>query len=178
MNEKKMDNKIQKVNWHYRVSSYGVFTFGRIFLMILFLGCLAVGLYLGMYSSSKKTPPIPSPDGMISSPFTESSTGNIVQIKGYTRNIISKNSFVWLVIEKPDEGLCWPQNKALPENCEFSVSINAKGHMNAYNLSLYSVDKVQNNVFLDWITKRDSSKGVSLQPHDIRLYSVRLWNQI
>ena len=142
----------------------------------LIFACIAVSQCLANNLSPDNKDSVFEPAGRIDLPMMESLTGNHVEIKGFTQNLIADNRFVWLVIDQEEEGLSWPKSAVLKRNSSFSTTINATGHVNAFIVSLYAVDSRWNKKILNWLAS-DQSKGMALLPRNAKLHSIRLWNQ-
>jgi len=148
----------------------------RVFLAMCVVCFCDIMVCAGIASGQEKEVFLPSPAGRIILPVPESLTGNRIDISGYTENLTAENRFVWLAVDREEEGLSWPLYKPIPENGSFTVRINAAGHLNAVHISLYAVDQTTHDRITDWMNS-DKSGGMTHLPNHSRLHRVRLWNQ-
>ncbi len=153
----------------------GILKAGLCVISLIF-ACIAVSPCLANDFSPDNKKSVPEAFGMIDLPLMESLTGNHVEVKGFTQNLGADNSFVWLVIDREEENLSWPQKRIKNGNSRFSVRVNATGHVNVFILSLYAVGPSWNKKILTWLAS-DKSTGMILLPRNAKLHSVRLWNQ-
>ena len=132
--------------------------------------CLGAFLYFSssLFSIKSST----SPMGKISSPLAGSSTGHEVKITAETRNL-EPGQYVWLAVDKPDIGLCWPKNPNLKPNIKFMTTIYEGGPKEPYRLSLYAVTKTVNDQWQEWLDRKMFG-GLPMPPDKRRLDSVRL----
>ena len=132
--------------------------------------CLMAFLYFG--SSLFSIKPSTGPMGKISSPVAGSSTGHEVKITAETENL-EHGQYVWLVVDKPDIGLCWPKVSKIMQNTKFMTTIYEGGPKEPYTLSLYAVTKTVNDQWQEWVD-REMFGGLPMPPDKRRLDSVRL----
>lgn len=52
-----------------------------------------------------------APRGVITAPAEGSSTSRIVELEGFTKNIPPEHQYIWIAIDVPDLGLCWPKRQ-------------------------------------------------------------------
>lgn len=132
--------------------------------------CLMAFLYFGssLFSVKSSTGPM----GKISSPVHGSSTGHEVKIIAETQNL-ENGHYVWLVVDKPDIGLCWPKVSKIRQNTKFMTAIYEGGPKEPYTLSLYAVTKTVNDQWQEWVD-REMFGGLPMPPDKRRLDSVRL----
>lgn len=110
--------------------------------------------------------------GKIFSPAPGSLTGNQVKVTGQTTNL-EPGQYVWLAVDKPNLGICWPKAPRIKQNCKFSTTIYEGGPKEPYTLSLYVVSKTVNDHWQEWL---DAGRigGLTMPPDKRRLDSVRL----
>jgi len=132
--------------------------------------CIVTFLYFStsLFSSS----PITGPYGKIHSPAAGSVTGKEVSVTAETRNL-EPGQYVWLVVDKPDIGLCWPKGQRLASNKSFTTVIYEEGKKEPYTLSLYVVSKTINDQWQEWLDAAMHG-GLSMPPDKRRLDSVKL----
>ena len=132
--------------------------------------CLVAFLYFGssLFSIEATTNPM----GKISLPVAGSSTGNDVKVTAETRNL-EPGQYVWLAVDKPDIGLCWPKAQRIEQNLKFMTTIYECGPKEPYTLSLYAVTKTVNDQWQEWIDRKMFG-GLPMPPDKRRLDSVRL----
>lgn len=138
---------------------------------------IGIILILVMLGSPLVTTPhsetvIQNPTGKISSPATGLTTSNQVPVTGKTENI-EPGQHVWLAVDKPDLGLCWPKEPGLKPNCSFSTVIYEGGPKEPYTLSLYIVNKTVNDQWEEWLGS-ERLGGLPMPPDKRRLDSVKL----
>ncbi len=66
------------------------------------------------------------PYGAIITPTNKTGTGSVVDVTGETENI-KNDRYVWLVVEKPEYGLCWPKSYRIKPNIEFKTIVYKEG---------------------------------------------------
>jgi len=148
-------------------------SFNKTFITIFVFFCIATGVYFG-YSFFSEETATTTPTGKIILPLPGSKTGNQVRVSGYTKNLAPGSDYVWLVVDKPDRGLCWPKRSRLKPNCSFATYIDENGPNELYLLSLYAVNKSMNNEFVEWF-EEERFGGMPMLPKSRRLDTVRLW---
>lgn len=138
--------------------------------LITIIFCIIMAGFIHITSSS--TPgPSTNPMGKIRSPVAGSETGKEVNIVGETKNI-GVGQYVWLAIDKPDLGLCWPKMHVLG-NTKFSTNILEEGPKEAYRLSLYVLNEIFHKQWKEW-QDRKIFGGVHMPPESKRLDQVTL----
>ncbi|NOX32537.1 MAG: hypothetical protein GXP56_02200, partial [Deltaproteobacteria bacterium] len=110
--------------------------------------CIVAFLYFS--TSIFSSDPITGPYGKIISPAAGSLTGQTVKVIGETQNL-EPGQYVWLAVDKPDLGLCWPKAPRIQPNTKFKTTIYEGGPKEPYTLSLYAVNKTINDQWQDWI---------------------------
>ena len=132
--------------------------------------CLVAFLYFGssLFSIKSSTDPM----GKISSPVVGSSTGHEVKITAETRNL-EPGQYVWMAVDKPNIGLCWPKAPRIKQNIKFLTTIYEGGPKEPYTLSLYVVTKTINDQWQEWLDRKMFG-GLPMPPDKRRLDSVRL----
>ncbi len=110
--------------------------------------------------------------GKIISPQKNSITDTIVHVVGETENI-TEDQYIWLVVEKPKRGLCWPKSPRIKPNTEFKAVVYEEGRSEPYNLALYAVSETIDNEWFGWLMSR-KQKRVSIPPDNKRLDTVEL----
>ena len=140
-------------------------------ILIILIACLVLlGVQYGatlLSSDSIST----EPDGKITSHATGTTTATQVKVTAETKNI-EPGQFVWIVVDKPGIGLCWPKRQ-VKANTPFKTSIKEEGPTGSYTLSLYSVHKTINDQWQDWLNK-EMFGGLPMLPDNRRLDSVLL----
>ena len=129
-----------------------------------------LNLCISMFPSKPSLPSYPC--AKITTPSPGSITGTHVKVIGDTRNIES-GQYIWLAVDKPHLGLCWPKSPQLPPNTGFSTVIYEHGPEEPYTLSIYAVNKTVNDHWQDWLN-RERDGGLPMPPDNRRLFSVRL----
>jgi len=116
--------------------------------------------------------PITGPYGKIISPAAGSLTDQAVNVTGETQNL-EPGQYVWLAVDKPDIGPCWPKSPRIQPNTKFKTTIYEGGPKEPYTLSLYAVNKTINDQWQDWLDEKKLG-GLPMPPDKRRLASVRL----
>ena len=134
---------------------------------------MVIGIYFGyrFFSEGKADA---TPTGRITLPLPGSTTDKQVRVSGYTKNLPSGSDYVWLVVDKPGIGLCWPKKPQIGPNCSFATVIDENGPKESYLLSLYAVNKSMNDAFSQWFDEARFG-GLPMLPESRRLDTVRLW---
>ncbi|SDU66037.1 hypothetical protein [Desulfobacula phenolica] len=137
-------------------------------VIIICLVVFGVQYSTTLFSSDSAT----GPYGKIILPSTGSVTGKDVNVTGETKNLES-GQYIWLAVDKPDLGLCWPKATRIKANTRFKTTIYEGGPKEPYTLSLYAVTKTVNDQWQEWLEK-EMHGGVPMPPDKRRLDSVRL----
>ncbi len=126
-----------------------------------------------------KTPPVeipPEPDteptGKIIAPIPGTITGNKVTVILETKNL-ELGTCVWLAVDKPELGLCWPKAHRIEPNTKVQVEIFEEGPKEPYRLSLYTLNEYFDKQWQEWID-HDMFGGLHMPPASKRLASVEL----
>ena len=122
----------------------------------------------GLFSETTPT----GPWAKISLPSPGTTTGTNVKITAETRNI-EPGQYIWLAVDKPKLGLCWPKPLKLHPNTAFATSIHEGGPNEPYRVSIYAVNKTLNDQWEDWVN-RNLLSGLPMPPKTRRLASVVL----
>ncbi len=112
------------------------------------------------------------PTGNIIAPVTGTTTGNNVTVIIETKNL-ELGTCVWLAVDKPDLGLCWPKAHRIEPNTKVQVQILEEGPKESYRLSLYTLNEYFDNQWQDWIDHKMFG-GLHMPPDSKRLASVTL----
>jgi hypothetical protein len=111
--------------------------------------------------------------GKITSPIPYAITDRTVTITGYTSNIPIDTPFVWLVVDVPSIGRCWPKKPTIQPNGTFQATIFEGGPNMDYTVSLYAVGYGLNKTIEHWLVA-GTFGGLPMIPQQYRLDSVRL----
>lgn len=133
---------------------------------------LAAVLFFYSAGSLFSSPEHTGPWGEISSPTAGTITGAAVKVVGATKNI-EPGQYVWLAVDKPDLGLCWPKVPGIAPNTGFSTVIDESGPREPYSLSLYAVTKTINDQWQNWLAEGKFG-GLPMPPDNRLLDSVEL----
>ena len=131
---------------------------------------IVVFLYFGATLFSSE--PQAGPYGVIHSPGPMTKTKTCVKVVGETRNL-EPGQYVWLAVDKPQLGLCWPKAPKLKPNCKWATEIYEEGPNEPYRLSLYAVNEHTHKQWSQWLDKKIFG-GVTMPGDDRRLDSVTL----
>ncbi len=146
-------------------------TYRIIVLSSLITTCLILLLFLG--PSLFSSPPPKGPWGKIHLPTPGSETGPTVGVRAETRNIPA-GQYLWLAVDKPALGLCWPKFDHIHPNIMFQTTIQEGGPKEFYTISLYSLNETLNDQWTQWMD-RQLLGGLPIPPDSRRLASVRLY---
>ena len=114
-----------------------------------------------------------SPQGKIISPVEGTVTGNEVSVICETKNI-APGTYLWLAVDKPEIGLCWPKGFSnIEPNTKLKINILEEGPKEEYRLSLYALNENYNTQWQDWIDHKIFG-GLHIPPDSKRLTSVTL----
>jgi hypothetical protein len=80
---------------------------------------------------------------------------------------------VWLAVDKPKIGLCWPKGYKIPINTKIQTTIYEGGPKEPYRLSLYAFNETWSNNWQHWIDHQIFG-GLPMPPDSKRLASVVL----
>lgn len=118
-----------------------------------------------------------APKGAITSPAEGFQTSHVVAIEGYTKNLPPDRKYIWVTVDVPDLGLCWPKRPINRCNCPFKTKFFERGPNQKFTVSLYAVDRNHHDEILKWfedcrITK--CAAGFPMLPADYRLDTMKL----
>jgi hypothetical protein len=113
------------------------------------------------------------PIGKITSPISDAVTNRRVTITGITENIPIDTPFVWLIVDVPSIGRCWPKKPMIQPNGSFQATIFEGGPNMGYTVSLYAVGYGLNKTIEQWLAA-GTFGGLPMIPQQYRLDSVRL----
>lgn len=116
-----------------------------------------------------------APAGRITAPANGAVAGRLFEVTGYTRNLPPERRYVWLVVEVPHLGLCWPKRHITTVNAPFSRKIHEQGPGKAVTLALYAVDRALHQDILAWIEdcrRTRSETGFPQLPAGCRLHAT------
>lgn len=118
-----------------------------------------------------------APRGEITSPPAGFPTDRLVEIKGFTKNIPLNRRYIWVTVDVPKIGLCWPKRPIYKYNSLFKTKFLEQGPNPEFMVSLYAVDQSYNSEILTWFKERKTTKshaGLPLLPEEYKLYSIKL----
>jgi len=135
---------------------------------------LAIIALIFLYSAPKpfKGVIFDGPYGKIISPVSGTITNTEVSVTAETANI-DPGQYIWLAVDKPDIGLCWPKKQKIKPNCSFKMTLHEEGPKEPYTLSLYAVNKTINDQWETWL-EPEKHGGLPMPPDKRRLASVVL----
>lgn len=110
--------------------------------------------------------------GKIIQPAAGSETGSRVKVTARTWDI-EPGEYVWLVVDKPEMGVCWPKFHVSEVNIHFKIAIYEGGPDGPYSLSLYVVNQDIHDQWTAWQSARKVG-GVPMLPKQRLLDTVRL----
>ncbi|MCB2147610.1 MAG: hypothetical protein KQI81_14130 [Deltaproteobacteria bacterium] len=111
--------------------------------------------------------------GKITDPLPHAITDRTVTISGYTANLPVDTPFVWLIVDVPSIGRCWPKRPMIQPNGTFQATIFEGGPNLGYTVSLYAVGYGLNKIIEQWLAA-GTFGGLPMVPQQYRLDSVRL----
>ena len=118
-----------------------------------------------------------NPRGEITAPTEGSLTDRVVELQGFTKNIPPEHQYIWIAVDVPDIGHCWPKRQIYSINDRFKAKFLELGPNENFTVSLYAVPR---NVHLDilawikdcWLTKAET--GFRMILDSLRLDSITL----
>lgn len=113
-----------------------------------------------------------TPRGKIIFPAAGTITGHDVTVICETINL-EPGTCVWLAVDKPDIGLCWPKGSSIPANTKIQTTIYEGGPKEPYRLSLYAFNETWSKQWQNWVD-REIFGGMPMPPDSKRLASVEL----
>jgi len=142
----------------------------RIFIFIVGVLLVSIFTFFGSTLFSSNTPL--GPWGQIKKPNPGMTTGQKVKVTGETKNI-EPGQYIWLAVDKPDRGLCWPKMHITTPNTNFGTTIMEEGPEEPYSLSLYLINQTVHEQWKEWLD-HEKLGGLHIPPERKRLDSVRL----
>ncbi|MCP4020645.1 MAG: hypothetical protein GY729_02280, partial [Desulfobacteraceae bacterium] len=121
-----------------------------------FWAIAAIGLLIVImhYSTTLFNPKQPSgPWAKITTPAIGSTTGQRIKVVGESGNL-QPGQFLWLAVDKPHKGLCWPKPPHLRANMKFQTTIDERGPKEAYILSLYVLNQKLHMQWRQWVREK------------------------
>jgi len=89
--------------------------------------------------------------GEITAPAEGSSAARVVEIEGFTKNIPPEHQYIWVAVDVPGLGLCWPTRQIYSVNAAFKTKILELGPNADFTVSLYAVPRFIHKDILEWI---------------------------
>ncbi len=142
----------------------------KVLFITAFISLIAVGVLIANLMGSSDT--VVGPWGKIITPKPGTSTREEVQVTVETRNL-SQGQYVWLAVDKPALGLCWPKAPRIEPNFLLRTAIFEGGPNEQYTLSLYLVDEYTNEQWQEWLDRKIFG-GLPMLPNSRRLDSTIL----
>ncbi len=172
MNEEKNTEKriVDLINKHKKVNVKKPHIYKIVILSSFTTLCLVAFLYFATSLFSSNT--VTDIYGKILSPSAGSITSQAVKVIGETKNL-EPGQYVWLAVDKPKIGLCWPKEPKILPNTGFKTIIYEGGPKEPYTLSVYAVNKIINDQWQEWLDN-EIYGGLPMPPDKRRLDSVRL----
>lgn len=118
-----------------------------------------------------------APKGKITSPAEGATASHVVEIEGYTKNLPLNRRFVWLTVDVPGIGLCWPKRPIYQCNSEFRTKIMEEGPNQTFIVSLYAVDQTYHADIMEWFEEcrlTQAEPGFPMLPTDYQLDTLKL----
>jgi len=118
-----------------------------------------------------------APKGAITSPAEGFEISHVVEIKGYTKNIPLDRKYIWVTVDVPGIGLCWPKRPIYKSNGPFKTKFLEEGPNQTFTVSLYAVDFNHNTEILKWFEegrRTKSAAGFPMLPADYKLDTLEL----
>ncbi len=140
-------------------------------ILIILIACLFFGAIQYGSTLLSSDPISTGPYGKIIAPVAGTTTGKEISVTAETKNL-EPGQYVWLVLDKPGIGLCWPKMQ-IKTNMHFKTSIKEEGTKGSYTLSLYVVHKTINDQWQEWLDNKLFG-GLPMLPDKRRLDSIRL----
>ncbi len=109
--------------------------------------------------------------GEIILPVEGTITGHDVSVIIETKNL-EPGTCVWLAVDKPDIGLCWPKT-SLQANRKLQTTIYEGGPKEPYRLSLYAFNETWDKQWQSWLDHKIFG-GLPMPPDSKRLAHVTL----
>ncbi len=175
MTEKDTENEILDIiNKHKKVNVKKKHIYKIIAATSFITLCIISFLYIStsLFSSQDTEISETAPWGKIISPAAGTTTGEQIIITGETKNLESGH-YVWLAVDKPRIGLCWPKQSIREPDTKFRTTIFEGGPYEPYMLSLYILNKTLNDQWQEWVDKKMFG-GLPMPPDARRLDSVKL----
>ena len=91
-----------------------------------------------------------TPRGAITAPAKGSPISRVVEIEGFTKNIPPEHQYIWIAIDVPGLGLCWPKRQIYSINDAFKTKILERGPNDDFTVSLYAVPRNIHLDILEW----------------------------
>lgn len=143
--------------------------------LILILGLTGTVFLIGtlLFVARFSPPATPTgPWGEILVPTSRSVTGHHVIVSAKIANL-ELGQYVWLTVDKPDLGLCWPKAPKIEPNTLFSTTIYEGDPKEAYTLLLYAIPKTLHDQWTVW-ANQNRLGGLPMPPDNRRLDSIQL----
>lgn len=111
--------------------------------------------------------------GKITSPISNAITDRTVTITGYTDSIPIDTPFVWLMVDVPSIGRCWPKKPLIQPNGTFQATIFEGDPNMDYTVSLHAVGYGLNKT-IEQRFAAGTFGGLPMIPQQYWMDSVRL----
>ena len=117
------------------------------------------------------------PRGRFTSPAPGATVDRVMELEGFTRNIPPERRFLWVVVDVPDLGLCWPHRQIHRVNGPFKAKIHEQGPNQTITVALYAVPWDVHHEILKWremCLRTGSFEGFPMIAEGLRLDLINL----
>jgi hypothetical protein len=139
----------------------------------IFFAMILTGIAIVYFSFNA----IVKPRGQILKPIEGATVSPVFQIEGYTKFLPVERKYIWITVDVPSIGLCWPHRQIYKANDRFTAKIHEKGPNAEFIVSVYAVNRDYHNEIREWFEfamKTGSDEGFPIMPENLKLDSVTL----
>ena len=82
------------------------------------------------------------PRGKITHPLEGTQISRVIEIEGYTKNILPERRYIWVSVDVEKLKLCWPKRQVYKPNEPFKVKILESGPKGNFTISLCLLERL------------------------------------
>jgi len=142
-------------------------------LTLVIYACLLVAITTAVTFLLIPDPSASDPQGIITSPKSDSDSFRSVTISGYTKNLPPDRPYVMIAVDVEKQKLCRPKKPFIKPNTRFQTTFKEEGPAGTCIVSLYAVNRDHYEKINQWF-KEQKLAGIPLLPDRYRLDSISL----
>ena len=101
----------------------------------------------------------------------------IFSVEGDTINFPAERRYLWIVVDVPELGLCWPKRPVHYPNQAFGMKFYENNRDNNGKVSIYALSRAYDQKIREWmnfVLNSGAADGLSMLPEEYRVDSIKL----